>query len=73
MWNLIICGQEKLKESDRKEIKETLFFDDLHILEVAENTYPYPYLLVRPDWHIARVGKNLASLSGSTKEIFECV
>lgn len=72
-WNLIICGQEKLQETERKIIKEKLSLNELHILEVKENTYPHPYLLVRPDWHIARVGNTFANIAGPAQEIFECV
>ena len=69
-WNLIISNQEKVQTA---EVEACLSSKDLHILKVEANTYPYSYILIRPDWHIARVGQTLAGVSGSIQEIFQCV
>ena len=34
-------------------------------MEIENNCYPYSYILLRPDWHIARLGENFATISGS--------
>lgn len=59
-WNLIICGQNNIENTDIEIMKKHFSLTDIHILEIDENMYPYSYLLVRPDWHIAKLGKSLA-------------
>lgn len=63
-WNLIICGgvaPDEIKEN----LQDIFGLDKLHILRVKAETYPYTYLLVRPDWHIARCGNSLNELAGA--------
>ena len=68
-WNLIVCGQEKMHESERELIKEFFLLNQINVLEVDLGMYPYTYLLVRPDWHISRVGNSLDGISGPLWEI----
>lgn len=68
-WSLIICGQ---KHTNKKEICEALSLTTIHILEMDAQAYPYSYILIRPDWHIARVGNSLACISGPLMEMFQC-
>lgn len=51
-WTLIVCGKEKIKMQHKQ----------LKILHVPENTYPFCYILIRPDWHIAMAGNNVDSM-----------
>ncbi|KTD07260.1 FAD-dependent monooxygenase [Legionella jamestowniensis] len=68
-WNLIICGEQKMQESELKLINECFLLKHIHLLKVDPQTYPYTYLLVRPDWHISRAGNSLNDISGSLWEM----
>lgn len=67
-WNLIICSDHDIQENERECVKDHFLSDNIHILAVDAQTYPYRYLLIRPDWHIARVGHSLNAISGSLWE-----
>lgn len=60
-WNLIICEADKAS-LNQEAIQARLQLSDINIIKVKQNLYPHSYLLVRPDWHIARTGDNLASI-----------
>jgi len=47
-WTLIVCD-------DFCDLK----MDGLNILNLPKNTYPYRYMLLRPDWHISYVSNEL--------------
>ncbi|KTD43669.1 FAD-dependent monooxygenase [Legionella quateirensis] len=72
LWNLIVCDSDPVQESEKKKIADVFSLDDIHIVKVAANTYPYSYLLLRPDWHIARLGNSLDSIAGSIQEKLQC-
>lgn len=61
-WNLIICGDNKIDENSEIFIQKHFPIGSLKIIEVKEKTYSHSFLLVRPDWHIAKVADNLESL-----------
>ncbi|CEK09598.1 FAD-dependent monooxygenase [Legionella hackeliae] len=71
-WNLIICGEGKMQESDLELINELFLLKQINVLNVDPHLYPYTYLLIRPDWHISRVGNSLDDISGSLWEIKSC-
>ncbi len=60
-WTLIISGEDV-------NFFENNFMD---ILQLPEKTYPYRYILVRPDWHIAYAGEELNE--ATLKEYFETI
>lgn len=72
-WNLIICGENKLKRHEIENIKINLSITELNIIQIASKIYPYTYLLIRPDWHIARVSNTLDNILGSVKEKLQCI
>lgn len=49
-WTLITA------ESDKKLTQ----LNQLSIVKVPTNTYPYKYILIRPDWHIALISDTLS-------------
>lgn len=57
-WNLIVCGQKSVDDLENHDFAWT----DLHIVTVDNNTYPYRYLLLRPDWHIAQVSDEFRAI-----------
>lgn len=64
-WNLITCDKQIAQDQDRdnKSIASLLNLTKLHMIFVDDHTYPYRYLLVRPDWHISCVGMTLDDIS----------
>lgn len=57
VWTLIVS---KNTENERVDLwKKKLSHLNLKIESVPENSYPFRYLLVRPDWHIAFAGNEL--------------
>lgn len=71
-WNLIYCGEDTLQNAEREKIMQMLSLNEIHIVEVLANTYPFSYLLIRPDWHIAQVGNSLSSITGFIQEKLQC-
>lgn len=71
-WNLILVNPNTNDEEEIEELKTVLGLHSIHIVEVAAHTYPYSYLLIRPDWHIASVSNCLKTISGSLQETFQC-
>lgn len=67
-WNLIISSKQNLHAEDKEQINEFFSTQQLNIIEVDEKAYPYQFLLVRPDWHISRVGNSIQSIAGSVWE-----
>ena len=55
-WNLVVCGKRHMEEMQKENIKQYVTTNRIQVIEVLENAYPHGYLLVRPDWHIAKVG-----------------
>jgi hypothetical protein len=51
-WTLIVCGKEKIKFK----------MDQLKILHVPENTYPFRYTLIRPDRHVAMTTNTVSEI-----------
>lgn len=43
-WTLIMCTDDNIAFSQKNQ---------LQLLQLPSGTYQYPYLLIRPDWHIA--------------------
>jgi 4-hydroxyisophthalate hydroxylase len=58
-WTLIISGaQDNVSVANWQEKFENLHLT-LEILPIQNVIYPYKYVLIRPDWHIAFVGNEL--------------
>lgn len=53
-WTLLVCGEED------KTITKAWREKSIEILVLPENTYPFKYLLIRPDWHIAFVANEIS-------------
>lgn len=61
-WNLLICNDSKIKNKLKLTISNFFLEKSLHIINIKKNSYPYPFLLIRPDWHIAKVGASLEEI-----------
>lgn len=62
-WTLVICG--KVFDENNQDNAEELFGNNsVQLLRIPESVYPYRYILIRPDWHIARVGDYLDEVRG---------
>jgi hypothetical protein len=60
-WNILFSGV-KPKESDLMSLAEQLGIRALHAVQTTKDLYPYRYLLIRPDWHIAKVGNTWSEI-----------
>lgn len=60
-WTLLVCGKEEIK----------LQMAQFNILHLPENTFPFRYVLIRPDWHIA-IASQVMTETG-LKNYFESV
>ncbi len=56
-WTLIISGEKEIsvEKWQKKLAASNLILDILHT-----DSYPYKYILIRPDWHIACLGNELS-------------
>jgi len=52
-WTLIVSGQ--VPEDELKQLSDF----NLNVLKLPKDTYPFYYVLIRPDWHIAYVSDHL--------------
>lgn len=59
-WTLIVSG-DKTESIEQWQKKFEDFHFTLDILHLPKATYPYKYVLIRPDWHIAFVGNELSN------------
>jgi 4-hydroxyisophthalate hydroxylase len=66
-WNLLICDGGQTKNKQNSSVLDFFLEKPLHVLNIEEGSYPYPFLLLRPDWHIARVGASLEEISSQNK------
>jgi len=62
-WNLVINGREAISTFEQAVTDHDLIFRAFKIILVNEQTYPYPFLLLRPDWHIAQVANELSEIT----------
>lgn len=62
-WNLIVCGQKGASELQQSINEEAYLFKALHHVELSESAYPYRFIFLRPDWHIAQVSNELSEIS----------
>lgn len=62
-WNLIVCGQSARDTLNQSLEQHEFSFKSLNIVEVDNQIYPYKYLLLRPDWHIAQVTDDITEIS----------
>lgn len=58
-WTLIISGD---MDQEIIEILKKTFQDCIEILNVSKATYPWQYVLIRPDWHIALAKNEIGPL-----------
>ncbi len=59
-WTLIISGEEDAASVEQWQKKFKNSHLTVDILQLKNVTYPYKYVLIRPDWHIAFVGNKLS-------------
>jgi 2-polyprenyl-6-methoxyphenol hydroxylase-like FAD-dependent oxidoreductase len=58
-WTLIISGEKDNISVEQWEKKLMSSHVTLEILSLQKETYPFKYVLIRPDWHIAFVSNEL--------------
>jgi 4-hydroxyisophthalate hydroxylase len=58
-WTLIISGDEDAINVKNWQVKFKHSQLTLDILHLQNGAYPYQYVLIRPDWHIAFTGNEL--------------
>lgn len=58
-WTLIISGEKDTTHVGQWQEKFENSRLALEILHMQNATYPYKYVLIRPDWHVAFVGNEL--------------
>lgn len=53
-WSLIVSGDHDISLNNLEEM-------NIKILQLKGNSYPFRYILIRPDWHIALVGNEIST------------
>ncbi|MDF2940510.1 MAG: putative 2,4-dichlorophenol 6-monooxygenase [Gammaproteobacteria bacterium] len=70
-WTLLVSADEPF-ESRLLSPNDDFGIDTLEVIRFEKDLYPYRYLLIRPDWHISRVGNNLVEVKGNVMEKLLC-